>query len=209
MAVLSQADGLFFYLGWPTHQSSRSAQSDRASEPGQHPPGNAGLGHRRPEQHARLRREGPRQVQPDARRLLLGRLLLQRRLGLRELRRHALHDDLPDESVRPDQRRPQPQRRLLLQLRQSGRQLLHRRLELPPRRLQLRLRRRLGAVPQGDDQRLAVQSRQRRADERELQFDDLPLLRPRPPRASTRHSPPAGAARSSAPINIEFCHMLC
>ena len=29
-----------------------------------------------------------------------------------QLRRHAVHDHLPDESVRPDQRRPQPQRRL-------------------------------------------------------------------------------------------------
>ena len=34
-AVLNQADGLFFYLGWPIDQSARPAQSDRTSEPGQ------------------------------------------------------------------------------------------------------------------------------------------------------------------------------
>ena len=35
-----------------------------APEPRQHPSGDAGFGHRRPEQHPGLRREGPRQVQP-------------------------------------------------------------------------------------------------------------------------------------------------
>ena len=66
-------------------QSPRSAQSHRAAEPGKRPARKPGLGHRRPEQHACLWREGPRQVQPGARRLRLDRFLLQWCLGLRAI----------------------------------------------------------------------------------------------------------------------------
>ena len=45
LAVLNQADGLFFYLGWPGINPPVAAQSDRAPESRQHPAGDFGLDH--------------------------------------------------------------------------------------------------------------------------------------------------------------------
>ena len=80
--------------------------------------------------------------------------------------------------------------------RRPGRQLLDRGLELPSRRLQLRLPRRLGPVPQGHDQHVALQPGERRADQRLVQFRRRVSSRPALPAGSTRRSPPGPAARS-------------
>ena len=81
-------------------------------------------------------------------------------------------------------------------------------LELPPRRLQLRLRRRLGQVPQGHDRYLAPRPEHRRADQRTRRGRPRPLLRRSRVRrsASTRRSRPATAARSSARTRIDRDH---
>ena len=76
LAILNQANGVFFYLGWPDCEPASRTQPDRAPQSRQRAPGHAGLGHRRAEQHLRLRRKGPRQVQPGARRQLFDRLLV-------------------------------------------------------------------------------------------------------------------------------------
>ena len=52
------------------HEPARRTQSDRSAQSRQRAAGLAGLGHRRAEQHLRLRRKSPRQVQPGARREL-------------------------------------------------------------------------------------------------------------------------------------------
>ena len=158
-AVLNQADGLFNYLGWP--------QPGFAVQP--NPLAPLDPGSVRPSTLASVtdglsntlafgeKAHGKFSQVPDV--YFSVHFHQLRRLDFRELRRHAVHDALSDESVRPDRRRPQPQWRLLLQLRQPGRQLLHRRFELPSRRLQFRVPRRLGSLPQGFDQRLALSTR--------------------------------------------------
>ncbi len=88
-------------------EPARAARPDRAAQSRQRSSGVAGVGHRRAVEHVCLRRKGPRQVQPDARRQFLDRLSIQRSLGLGKLRRYAFHHALSDESVQPDRRRPQ------------------------------------------------------------------------------------------------------
>ena len=203
MAVLNQANGVFFYLGWPAWNPAGPARPNRPAESGQHPPGHPGLGHGRPEQHVRLRREGARQVQPDPRHLLFHRLPVQRRLGVGRLRRHAIHGALSDEPIRPDRRRPQ--RRLFLQLRRPGGQLLDRRVELPSRRLQFRIS---STVRSASSRRRSTPGPTTRPTgrRRTSRITRRPASsRPARPRACTRRCRPAPAARSSAAISIEMC----
>ena len=96
-AILNQANGLFFYLGWPD-SIPRATRSDRSIKSRQRSPGNARVDDRRAFQYLRLRRKGPWQVQPDTRRQLFDRFSIQRCVGIGKLRRHALHHAFSHES---------------------------------------------------------------------------------------------------------------
>ncbi len=117
-AVLSQANGVFFYLGWPAWNPPAQPDPIAPLNPGSVSPATLasvtdGLSNTfafGEKAHGKFS-----QV-PDVYYAL--DYYVQRCLGLRRLWRHVVHHALSDEPVQPDRRRSQ--RRLLLQLRCPG-----------------------------------------------------------------------------------------
>jgi prepilin-type N-terminal cleavage/methylation domain-containing protein len=148
-------NGAFQYIGMPPGVDPLILSWRRAEEHRRGRAGEAGVGHRWRLQHDRLRRACARPVQPvrhdQPERRRDRRLHRLELVDLGQLRRHALHDLLPDES-------PEAAPDWVLQLQSYGR-LRPGRVELPPRGLQLCLPGRLGPVPQGLDRLLDVDRR--------------------------------------------------